>query len=87
MSQAAEQAEPVVSMVRYLRRTITEIDQAVVVWLEHRTELAQRLAALEATNHALGLDEIVANEDRAASASPGEEAEDAGAQLLEAYRQ
>ena len=85
MSQTAERAEPVVSMVRYLRHTITEIDEAVVLWLEHRTELAQRLAALEATNDTLGLDEPVDDEDRVASDPPREDAEDAGKLLWEAY--
>lgn len=85
MSQAAERAEPVGTMVRYLRHTITEIDEAVVVWLERRTELAQRLAALEATNDALSLDDTVADDDAVASGQPAEDAEGAGKQLMEAY--
>ena len=59
MSQQAERGDEVVGMVRYLRDTIAETDRAVARWLQHRTELAQRLAALEDAHDALTLDVAV----------------------------
>lgn len=85
MGEPAEQAE-VVDFADYLRQTIAEIDEVVTSWAARRTQLAVRLAAIEAAEDPEVAAAAADYEARMVEGRAYEDAEDAERVLSEAGR-
>jgi GTP1/Obg family GTP-binding protein len=85
MGDAVAREEQIVDMMTYLRETIAKFDNAIAEMQANRTELASRLAAIEAATDS-DLQAAAADySDRVVAKRPYEDAQSAESLIREAH--